>query len=119
MTQTSGGRDERPALNSIYATAADKPWVEAYPGVKIRTIFEDSVQHLHVSLMHYAPGAFVPRHRHSAVEHIYVLEGAVEDEDGVCTAGNYALRLAGCVHSPGSREGALALAIAYGPTEPA
>jgi len=114
----STGPIERPALNSIYATAADKPWVEAYPGVEIKTIYEDPAQHLHVSLMRYRPGAFVPRHRHTAVEHIYVLEGAVEDEDGVCTAGNYALRLPGCVHSPGSRNGALSLAIAYGPTEP-
>jgi hypothetical protein len=49
---------------------------------------------------------------------VFVLDGCVEDEFGRCTAGNYALRPPGCVHAPGSREGALALAISYGPTEP-
>ncbi len=115
MAQETGAR---PAVNSIYVQASHRPWVEAYPGVEIKTLHEDPETGLHVSLMRYAPGAFVPRHRHTAVEHIYVLEGVVEDEDGACSAGNYALRLPGCVHSPGSRDGALALAIAYGPTEP-
>lgn len=113
----TGSPIERPALNSIYVTADDKPWVEAYPGVEIKTLHEDPATQLKVSLMRYAPGAFVPRHAHTAVEHIYVLEGTVEDEDGACTAGNYALRVPGCIHSPGSREGALSLAIAYGPTQ--
>lgn len=107
----------RPNVNSIYATAEGKPWVSAYPGVDIKLIFEDPAQQLKVSLMRYAPGGFVPRHRHTAVEHIYVLEGEIEDEDGVAKAGEYAIRLPGCVHSPGSKTGALSLAIAYGPTE--
>jgi len=108
----------RPGVNSIYVRTDEHEWVEGYPGVEIKTLYEDPAQHLHVSLMRYRPGAFVPRHRHTAVEHIFVLEGVVEDEDGACEAGNYALRLPGCVHSPGSRQGALSLAIAYGPTEP-
>ena len=42
--------------------------------------------------MRYEPGATIPRHRHVGDEQIYVLEGSVADDAGVCTAGNYARR---------------------------
>jgi len=104
-------------IRSLYVQADSIPWQPLYPGVEIKTLHQEPSQHLHVMLMRYAPGAVIPPHRHTAVEHIFVLEGSVEDEYGACTAGNYALRPPGCVHSPGSRGGALALAISYGPTE--
>jgi anti-sigma factor ChrR (cupin superfamily) len=103
-------------VRSLYVQAASRPWEPLYPGVEIKTLHQDEAQKLHVMLMRYAPGAVIPKHRHSAIEHIFVLEGSVEDEFGACTAGNYALRPPGCVHAPGSRGGAVALAISYGPT---
>ena len=105
------------SVRSLYVQAASVPWQPLYPGVEIKTLHQDPNQNLHVMLMRYAPGAIIPQHRHTAVEHIFVLEGSVEDEYGACTAGNYALRPPGCVHAPGSQGGALALAISYGPTE--
>ena len=51
-------------------------------------------------------------------EQIYVLEGSVADDTGVCTAGNYARRPPGCVHTVSSPGGALVIAITSGPTEP-
>ncbi len=104
-------------IRSLYVQAADVPWEALYPGVDVKTLHRDATQQLHVMLMRYAPGALIPKHRHTAVEHIFVLEGSVEDEFGACAAGNYALRPPGCVHAPGSQGGALALAISYGPTE--
>ena len=47
-----------------------------------------------------------------------VLEGSVADDTGVCTAGNYARRPPGCVHTVTSPTGALVIAITSGPTEP-
>lgn len=104
-------------VRSLYVEAASIPWETMYPGVDGKTLHHDGSQGLHVMLMRYQPGAQIPKHRHLAVEHIFVLEGSVEDEFGACTAGNYAMRPPGCVHAPGSRDGALALAISYGPTE--
>lgn len=103
-------------VRSLYVQAASRPWESLCPGVDVKTLHRDETQTLHVMLMRYAPGAVIPKHRHSAVEHIFVLEGSVEDEYGACTAGNYALRPPGCVHAPGSHGGAVALAISYGPT---
>src|SRR6266446_10998513 len=74
---------------------------------------------LHDALPSYAPGATIPRHRHSGDEQIFVLEGAVSDDTGTCTRGNYARRPPGCVHRVWSREGALVLAIMTGGTESA
>ena len=105
------------SVRSLYVQAASVPWKPLYPGVESKTLHQDPSQNLHVMLMRYAPGAVIPPHRHTAVEHIFVLEGSVEDEYGACTAGNYALRPPGCVHAPRSQGGALALAISYGPTE--
>lgn len=104
-------------VRSLYVQSASVPWAPLYPGVEIKTLHQDAVQTCHVMLLRYAPGAVLPRHRHQAVEHLFVLEGSVEDEWGACTAGNYALRPPGCVHTPGSTGGALVLAIAYGTTE--
>jgi anti-sigma factor ChrR (cupin superfamily) len=105
------------SVPSLYIQTANVPWEPLYPGVEIQSLHRDPVQNMHVMLMRYQPGAVIPTHRHTAVEHIFVLAGSVEDEFGACTAGNYALRPPGCVHSPGSRGGGLALAISYGPTE--
>jgi anti-sigma factor ChrR (cupin superfamily) len=104
-------------VSSLYVQAADVPWQPLYPGIDVKSLHRDPAQNLHVMLMRYQPGAVIPKHRHTAVEHIFVLEGCVEDEFGACTTGNYALRPPGCVHSPGSRSGGLALAISYGSTE--
>ena len=105
------------SVPSLYVQAATVPWEPLYPGVDVKSLHRDPAQGMHVMLMRYQPGAVIPTHRHTAVEHIFVLEGSVEDEFGICTAGNYAFRPPGCVHAPGSRNGGLALAISCGPTE--
>jgi anti-sigma factor ChrR (cupin superfamily) len=113
-----GGSMTEEAIRSLYVQAELIPWQPLSPGVETKTFLRDRGQNLVVMLMRYQPGAVIPKHRHTAVEHVYVLEGCVEDEFGACTAGNYALRPPGCIHAPRSQGGALALAISYGPTEP-
>jgi len=45
------------------------------------------------------PGAVIPEHLHGGVEWALVLEGAMEDDEGVVSAGNFVYRPAGSQHS--------------------
>ena len=101
---------------SLYVTVADQPWQERRPGVHWKILWEEGERK--AIMMRYDPGATIPRHRHLGDEQIFVLQGAVSDDVGTCTAGNYARRPPGCVHTVTSREGALVLAITTGATEP-
>ena len=78
---------------SLFVNASAVPWVERRPGVFWKTLWEDADGRHKAILMRYEPGATVPRHLHVGDEQIYVLEGSVADDTGVCTAGNYARRL--------------------------
>jgi anti-sigma factor ChrR (cupin superfamily) len=102
---------------TLYVDAADRPWTEPRPGVHWKILWEEGDRR--TVLGRYEPGAVIPRHRHLGDEQIFVLEGSVSDDTGTCTAGNYARRPPGCVHTVSSRDGALVLAvIAGGGTEP-
>jgi anti-sigma factor ChrR (cupin superfamily) len=60
-----------------------------------------------VSLVRWAPGVkFVP-HRHPGGEEIYVLEGALEDEEGRYTADSWLRNPPGSQHTPFSLDGCL------------
>ncbi len=78
---------------SLFVKVDQVPWVERRPGVFWKVLWEDP-------------------------EQIFVLEGSVADETGVCTAGNYARRPPGCVHTVVSQTGALVFALTSGSTEP-
>jgi anti-sigma factor ChrR (cupin superfamily) len=104
------------APTSLYVTAGERPWVERRPGIQWRVLWEEGDRR--AVLMRYDAGATIPRHRHLGDEQIFVLEGSVSDDTGTCTAGNYARRPPGCVHTVRSAGGALVLAIMSGGTEP-
>jgi len=95
------------------------PWVERRPGVFWKTLWEDTDGRHKAVLIRYTPGSVIARHRHIGDEQIWVLEGEVADDTGVCTAGNYARRPPGCVHMVTSPKGALVFAVISGPAEPA
>ncbi|MBI1963050.1 MAG: cupin domain-containing protein [Candidatus Rokubacteria bacterium] len=101
---------------SLFVDVAGRPWQERRPGVHWKVLWEEGDRR--AVLVRYDPGAVVPRHRHLGDEQIFVLEGEVADDTGVCTRGNYARRPPGCVHTVRSPEGALVLAIMAGGTEP-
>lgn len=103
---------------SQYVNVGDVPWRERRPGVHWKVLWEDAARGARAILIRYEPGATIPRHRHLGDEQIFVLEGSVADDTGACTAGNYARRPPGCVHSVVSPTGGLVLAITSGPTEP-
>ena len=101
---------------SLYVDIAGVGWQTRRPGVHWKILWEDG-NHRAV-LVRYDPGATVPRHRHLGDEQIFVLEGSVTDDTGTCSAGNYARRPPGCVHTVTTPQGALVLAIMSGGTEP-
>ena len=53
------------------------------------------------------PGCTVPSHEHASVQEILVLEGTLEDEDGVYPKGTWLRFPAGSHHAPKSDEGCL------------
>jgi len=62
-----------------------------------------------VALLRYAPGASVPRHRHTGLETILVLSGIQCDETGCFPAGSVVFNPAGTDHSVWSDEGCTVL----------
>ncbi|MCA8879306.1 MAG: cupin domain-containing protein [Rhodobacteraceae bacterium] len=62
-----------------------------------------------VALLRYAPGAGVPRHRHTGLETILVLDGIQCDERGKYPAGTLMLNPAGSEHSVWSETGCVVL----------
>jgi anti-sigma factor ChrR (cupin superfamily) len=104
-----------PAAASLYVDVAGRAWEERRPGVFWKVLWEEGDRK--AVLVRYAPGATIPRHRHVGDEQVFVLEGTVSDETGTCTAGNYARRPPGCVHTVRSEQGALVLAIMSGGTQ--
>ncbi len=62
-----------------------------------------------VALLRYAPGASVPRHRHTGLETILVLSGTQIDEAGEYPAGTLLFNPTGTIHSVWSKEGCVVL----------
>ena len=92
-TGLEGERRDHPARESLCRRGAGR-WVERFPGVFWKMLWEDPDGKHKAILMRYEPGATIPRHRHIGDEQIFVLEGSVQHDTGVCTAGNYARRAA-------------------------
>ena len=103
---------------SVYLEVEKLEWKPTrFPGVTSKMLWQDEAGEAYTALMRLLPGARLPRHRHTAVEQTYVLEGSLVDEEGVCTAGNFVWRFLGSVHSAHSPEGCLVLAIFQKPNE--
>lgn len=62
-----------------------------------------------VALLKYAPGAQVPRHLHTGLETILVLDGSQSDERGTYTTGDLVLNPEGTTHSVWSEDGCVIL----------
>lgn len=75
-------------------------------GVEIHMIREENPA---VALLRYAPGAVVPRHEHTGLETIIVLDGEQSDERGDYPAGSLVLNPPGTQHSVWSDGGCVIL----------
>jgi anti-sigma factor ChrR (cupin superfamily) len=81
-----------------------------HPGVTIHPLYGDGDGPA-AALLRYAPNTSVPFHEHTGFEHILVLDGAQEDENGRYAAGALAINPPGSAHRVWSTEGCVALLI--------
>lgn len=84
-------------------------WPELRPGVRQLVLREGPQPGERTSLLAYVPGAWVPRHRHTGDETIFILEGGQIDDSGTYLAGTYMLNREGTEHSVRSPMGCLVL----------
>jgi anti-sigma factor ChrR (cupin superfamily) len=86
------------------------PWTPTrFKGVEMKVLMEDKETGLSTALVRFAPGAVLPDHEHVELEQTFVLEGSLQDHEGVVTAGNYVWRPAGSRHDAHAPDGCLTL----------
>ena len=102
---------------SHFVNVEQIPWIQRHPGVLWKVIWEAPEGFPKALLVRIEPGTTSPRHRHLGDEHLFVLEGSLGDDTGVCEAGNYVRRPAGCVHTVFSTTGGLAFSLVTAASE--
>jgi len=96
-------------LASRFLDVPNMPWEKTkFPGIQIKVLYSDA-DGITTALFKLAPGAVVPLHEHTALEQTYVLEGTLEDHEGVCGPGQFVWRPAGNQHEATAPNGALIL----------
>jgi anti-sigma factor ChrR (cupin superfamily) len=79
-----------------------------FPGIRIKVLYSDD-SGMTTALFKLDPGAVVPLHEHTALEQTFVLEGTLEDHEGVCGPGQFVWRPADNKHEAIAPNGALVL----------
>ena len=106
------------ALASRYVDIDALSWTPTrFKGVDMKVLMEDGETGLMTALVRFAPGAILPDHEHVELEQTYVLEGSLEDHEGVVTAGNYVWRPAGSRHDARAPNGCVALSFFLKPNK--
>jgi anti-sigma factor ChrR (cupin superfamily) len=103
-------RPENPPERAAhYIDVPNMPWEDTkFPGIKIKVLYTDDGG-ITTALFKLDPGAVVPLHEHTALEQTYVIEGTLEDHEGVCGPGQFVWRPAGNQHEAVSPNGAVLL----------
>ena len=104
------------ALASRFVETDQLPWIETSPGSKMKVIYYDPTSGMLTILAKLEPGAGIPAHVHEDLEQTFVLEGALLDEEGECTAGNFVIRAKGSRHAPTAPKGCTMLVFFLKPT---
>jgi anti-sigma factor ChrR (cupin superfamily) len=88
----------------VVVNSDDLPWVPSPSAQVQRRLLARNGEELATatSVVQYAPGAVFPKHAHPQGEEIMVLDGLLQDEDGVYPAGTYIKNPHGSTHSPSS-----------------
>jgi anti-sigma factor ChrR (cupin superfamily) len=101
--------DNSPERASHYLDPSNMPWEKTkFPGIEIKLLYTDG-NGITTALFKLAPGAVVPLHEHTALEQTWVIEGTIEDHEGVCGPGQFVWRPAGNQHEAFSPNGAVIL----------
>jgi quercetin dioxygenase-like cupin family protein len=78
---------------------------------RVTVLYEDPKRGEMTCLLKLEPGAHIPFHKHPEIEQSFVLEGSVEDHDGIAMAGDYVWRKSGSLHDNKSPGGAVLFAV--------
>lgn len=101
-----------PRLASHYLTPDAMPWQPTeFPGIDMKLLCRDEARGMSTILFRMAPGSEVPLHEHTDIEQTFVLEGALEDDEGRCGPGQFVWRPAGNTHVARAPEGAVFLSV--------
>lgn len=107
---------DAPSPPSVYVDVRSQPWSPSrFPGIEHKILYAEQPGSMSAILFRLAPGAVVPLHEHTGIEMTFVLEGSLEDSEGVCTAGNFVWRPAGSTHEARAPSGALILGVFASP----
>ncbi len=105
------------ALASRFVESDAMPWTDTpNPGMKVKVLYYDPKTEMLTMLSKLAPGAGIPEHTHEELEQTFVLEGALVDDEGACTAGNFVIRAKGSRHAPVAPNGCTMLVFFMKPT---
>lgn len=97
---------------STYIKPSEMEWRPTrFEKVSIKVLYEDAKRGEMTCLLKLEPGAYIPFHKHPEIEQSLVLEGSVEDHDGVAMAGDYVWRKPGSRHDNRSPGGAVLFAV--------
>ena len=92
-----------------FVAASSLPWQRTeFDGIEMKILYKDDEGRSTI-LFKMAPGAVVPLHEHTALEQTYVIEGTIEDHEGVCGPGQFVWRPAGNQHEAVAPNGAVIL----------
>jgi anti-sigma factor ChrR (cupin superfamily) len=102
------------ASGSRYIDVLGMAWHEPFPGIRMKVLYKDDHSKETLMLFETGPGTVIPEHVHGGVEWAFVLEGTMEDDEGVVTAGNFVYRPPGSRHSVRTPNGAKYLGLFHG-----
>ncbi len=108
MPDATGAAD----LASCYIDTSALDWTPTrFPGISAKVLMRDDERGLLTALFKFEPGARLPDHVHEDIEQTYMLEGSLQDEEGMAQAGQFVWRPAGSRHDAWSPDGGVALSI--------
>src|SRR5215813_4410624 len=113
-TLTKGVPQGFTALASRFLDVAAMPWHEPFPGMRTKVLYKDNEVKEATILFETRPGTVIPEHVHGGVEWTFVLDGTMEDAEGVCAAGDFVVRPAGSRHTVHTPNGAKYIAFFHG-----
>jgi anti-sigma factor ChrR (cupin superfamily) len=98
-----------PERASHYVDVPNMRWESTeFPGIRIKVLYSDG-DGITTALFKLDPGTVVPLHQHQALEQTFVIEGTIEDHEGVCGPGQFVWRPAGNQHEAVAPNGAVIL----------
>src|SRR6476619_5207778 len=98
-----------PERAAHYLDVPNMPWeATKFPGIKIKVLYTDDTG-ITTALFKLDPGAVWPLHEHAALEQTYVIEGTIEDREGVSGPSQTVGRTAGNQHEAVAPNGAVLL----------